>query len=373
MLGESIRALRARPRALIAGVTMVVVAVMAMVVLPTLTDAASRKVLADLDALGSNAWIVVPQQLPTGPPALIPPGGLARASDLPGVISAVRVVNTTLQARLNRQDARPNGLSVLGVDSTPDADVIDTSLGVYRPVPGYRFAVIGSAAAAESGFSEYPMMVYVAGTPVIVTGVLRGDPLLPELDTAVVTDAATALALDPAATDQMVVREAGELTAARIRAGIDPLDTTSLAVSQPAALVAAREQSGATLSLLAVTATIGAFAVAALGITIMLASAVRQRTAELAIRRVHGARAGSIAALISTEALLIGIIGGLTALLLGNATVIAVVAGQGWPPTSSWRLQLAAFAAAVVMSLLASLPPALVATRIQPARAFAVE
>lgn len=352
---------------------MVVIAVMAMVVLPTLTDAASRKVLADLDALGSNAWILAPQQLPTGPPALIPPGALARTSDLPGVSSAVRVVSTTLQVRSSRQDNRLNSLSVVGLDSTPGADAVTTSEGVYRPVPGYRFALIGATAAAEFGLSRFPVTVIVNGTPVVVTGVLSGDPLLPELDSAVVTDTATALSMDPAATDQMVVRESGGLTAERIRAAVDPLGGTAMAVSQPAALVAARAQSNQTLSGLAVTATIVAFAVAALGITIMLTSAVRQRTAELAVRRVHGARARSIAALISAEALLIGVIGGLIALVASNATVIAVIAAQDWPPTTNAQLQVAALVAALAMSLVASLPPALVAIRIQPARAFAVE
>lgn len=352
---------------------MVIIAVTAMVLIPTLTTAASQKVLADLNALGSNAWIAAPQQLPNGPPALIPAGGLARASDLPGVLSALRIVTTTQQVRPNRQDPFPGSVTLAGLDATPGATAVDTSAGIYRPVPGYRFALIGANAAATLGLQTFPVTVLVQDTPIVITGVLRGDPLLPSLEDAVVTDAATALSLDPAATDQIVIRETGGLNPDRITDALDPLGRIPLAVGQPEALVAARAQSTSTLTGLAIAATAVAFGVAVLGITIMLTSAVRQRTAELAVRRVHGARARSIAALISTEALLIGLLGGLLGLLMANVAATAVIAARSWPRTTDWRLQTAAFAAALAMCLVASLPPATLAIRIQPARAFAVE
>lgn len=373
MLPESLRALHARPRTLIAGVAMVIIAVTAMILIPTLTSAASRKVLADLNALGSNAWIAAPRQLPNGPPALIPDGGLARVSDLPGVLSALRVVTTTQQVRPNRQDPFPGSVTLAGIDATPGAPAVDTSVGVYRPVPGYRFALIGVSAAATLGMQTFPVTVLVQDIPIVITGVLQGDPLLPALDNAVVTDAATALSLDPASTDQVVIRETGGLRPNQIADALDPLARTPMAIGQPEALVVARTQSTTTLTGLAIAATAVAFGIAVLGITIMLTSSVRQRTAELAVRRVHGARARSIAALISAEALLIGLVGGLLGLLTANLTAAAVIAARHWPPTADWHLQIAALAAALAMCLVASLPPAILAIRIQPARAFAVE
>lgn len=373
MPGESLRALRARPRTLIAGVAMVAIAVTAMILIPTLTTAASRQVLADLNALGSNAWIAAPRQLPNGPPALIPDGGLARASDLPGVLAAMRVVTTGQQVRPNRQDPFPGSVSLAGIDATPGTAAVDTSIGVYRPVPGYRFALIGANAAATLGMQTFPATVLVQDTPIVVTGVLRGDPLLPALDDAVVTDAATALSLDPTATDEMVIRETGGLSPERIAAALDPLGRIPLAVSQPEALVAARAQSTTTLTGLAIAGTAVSFGVAMLGIMIMLTSAVRQRTAELAVRRVHGARTRSIASLISAEALLIGLLGALLGVLTAGAAAAMVIAARGWPATVDWRLQAAAIGAALAMCLVASLPPAILAIRIQPARAFAVD
>lgn len=373
MHGEAVKSLRARPRTLLAGVGMVLVAVAAMVVIPSLTNAASAKVLADLNTLGSNAWIVAPQSI-TGVPEHVPGGGLARASDLPGVSAVLYEVSTTLSVQLSEQDQSPHPVGLIGLDATPAAEAVDTTQGVYRPVPGYPFALIGAGAATILAIGTYPVTVIVNHTPIFVTGVLHGDPLLPELDTAVVTDTRTALALDPTnATDQLVLREAGGLSPERIRAAVDPVGDTSLSVTQPAALVAARAQSTDTLGGLAVTASAVAFGIAALGIAIMLTSAVRQRTAELAVRRVHGASTRAITALISTEGAIIGLAGGLVGLGVSNVATTTVIATQGWPSSAHWQLQLLALGAAIGTCLVASLPPALVAIRIEPARAFAVE
>lgn len=373
MLTEAVRGLWARPRILGTCVAMVVVAVLAMVVIPTLTTGASRRVLADLDALGSNAWIVTPRQPPTGPRELIPPGGLARASDLPGVQAALHVVKTNLSIYRSHETDVPTRLAFLGLDATPGAGAVRVTQGTYRPVPGLRFALIGAQAAAEIGMDTLPSTLVVDGLAIIVTGVLVGDPLLPEFDDAVVTDGATALAMDPTALDEIVIRDSGGLRPDRIAGGIDPLSSVTLDVAQPTSLVQAREQSSATLSGLALVAGASAFGLAVLGIAILLSSAVRQRTAELAVRRVHGARARTIAALVSVESLIIAVVGGAIGLAVADVAVLWMGAVNGWPVVLSVPLHLAAAAAAIGMCLVAAIPPALVAVRIRPNRAFAVE
>lgn len=373
MRAESARSLLARPRTLLTGTGMVILAVAVMVVIPALAKSAADKVLADLDALGSNAWIVTPQQLPGQPPALIPPGGLARASDLPAVASALHVVTTTQGVRRNPAQEQDTGVRIMGLESTRAAPAAQTLAGVRRGVPGLSFAVAGVQAAAALGISNFPTQVLAAGRTVIVTGIIRGDPLLPELDSAIVTDVDTAFALDPAATDLIVVRTAAGVDGSDVRAAVDPLNMVVLLVEQPQALVLAREQSTSTLGGLSIAATAAALLLAAVGIAIMLTSAVRQRTAELAVRRVHGATTWAIAALISAEGLWIGAVGGLLGLVVSNLAVGVTATVRDWPSSPDVTGQLLALLIAIGTCVVASLPPALVAMRVQPVRAFAVE
>lgn len=371
--GESSRALLARPRTFAAGVGMVIVAVLAMITIPTLTTAASDKLLADLDALGSDAWIVQPASQ-GGEVRLLPEGSLARASDLRGATEVLREVGSTLPVQLNKDDTRSHPVGVVGLSGTNGADALRTIAGLYRPIEGLHFATIGSDAARTLGLADFPATLIVGTLPVLVTGVLAGDPLLPELSTSVVMQADDILRIDPnVSSDKIVVRGSGLPDASAIGRGIDPLQLVPLRVEQPDALVAARQQSSGTLQTLGTAATLAAFGIAALGIAIMLTSAVRQRTAELAVRRVHGAPIRAIALLIASEGLIIGVFGGILGSAISLSVVEAVTEMRDWPYNFDAIPFLQAGGIAVILCLIASVPPAVVAVRVQPARAFAVE
>lgn len=261
----------------------------------------------------------------------------------------------------------------MGLDTTMRAPAAQTSAGVRRSVPGLPIAVAGEQAATALGISRFPTQVRAGGRTVVVTGVIRGDPLLPELDDAIITDVDTAFAFDPAATDRIVVRVAASVDSSAVRTAVDPLKTVVLLVEQPQALVLAREQSTSTLGGLSIAASAAALVLAAVGIAIMLTSSVRQRTAELAVRRVHGATARAITALISAEGLWIGALGGLLGLALSNLAVVVTSTVRDWPYRPDLSAQLLVLCIALGTCVVASLPPALVAMRVQPARAFAVE
>ena len=371
---EVVRSLLARPRVLIAGVAMVVVAVTAMTVIPSLTGSAGAKVLADLDSLGSDAWLVEPQPQANHLPGRLPDGALSRARELPGVSSAVREVTTDVPVRLSAQDRSDRGVRVVGIATAPGAPILAAANGRYRPVPGLPFAMIGRQAARTLGLTRLPATVYADGAPFVVTGMVTGDPLLTELDDALVVDDATALALSgTTGVDRLVIRTSASLHPARIRTSVDPLEIAALAVEQPQALVAAKARSTSTLAGLAVYASTAAFGIAGLGISIMLASAVRQRTAEIAIRRVHGAPRRSVFRLVAVEGLGLGVIGGVLGIAISVGVIYLVTAVNGWPVKADPVLFAAALGAAVGMCQLAALVPAWLAVRIEPARAFAVE
>ncbi|TFV48154.1 ABC transporter permease [Blastococcus sp. TF02A-35] len=371
---EALRSLLARPRVLVTGIAMVVVAVTAMTLIPSLTHSAGAKLLADLDALGSDAWLVEPQPTRDGLPGRLPNGAVARAAGLPGASSALREVTTEVPVRLSAQERSDRGVRVVGVAAWPQAAPLPVVSGTSRPVPGLPFAVLGQRAADELGLTELPATVFAGGRRFVATGVIAGDPLLPELADALVVDAETALALSGATgADRLVIRTAATLDPARIRASVDPLALSALAVGQPEALVAAKQQSTSTLDGLAVYASIAAFGIAGLGIAIMLAAAVRQRTAEIAIRRVHGAPRRAIFGLVAAEGLGLGVLGGALGLAVSAAAMYTVTAVNDWPVEPQYSLFAAAMGAAVLMCQLAAAVPAWLAVRIEPATAFAVE
>lgn len=371
---EALRSLLARPRMLATGAAMVVVAVTAMTLIPSLTHAAGAKVLADLDALGSDAWLVDPQPQANHLPGRLPDGALARAAELPGASSAVREVTTQVPVQRSAQADDDIGVRVIGIDASAGAGTLKAASGDYRPVRDLPFAMIGRHAATAIGVTELPATVFAGGRPFAVTGILAGDPLLPELTDALVVDSRSALAVGgPASIDRLVVRTSASLTAGRIRTSIDPLALSALAVSQPTALVAAKKQSTSTLGGLAAYASLAAFAIAGLGISIMLAAAVRQRTAEIAIRRVHGAPRRSVFGLIAAEGLGLGVLGGVVGLVLSAAAVWTVTALNHWPLEPDYGLFAGSLGAAIVMCELAAAVPAWLAVRIEPAAAFAVE
>lgn len=117
-------------------------------------------------------------------------------------------------------------------------------------------------------------------------------------------------------------------------------------------------------------------ALSALGFFIALFSAVNQRQRELALLRALGAAPGRLVGLVTGEGLLLGLLGGLIGIGLARVAVLAaarVSTGSGGlplvPPPLGW-LEVEAVAVALAIALLASLIPALVAYRINPAKAL---
>jgi ABC-type antimicrobial peptide transport system permease subunit len=133
--------------------------------------------------------------------------------------------------------------------------------------------------------------------------------------------------------------------------------------------------------LLSLVGTI-AMAVAALGIINTLLMSVLERYQEIGICKAIGASDGDLLVLFLTEAGIIGLLGGLTGLLLGWLSSLALGWGAAvyarsqnitgdlnlfaFPP---WLLA-AAVAFAVVVSILAGIYPALRAARVDPIRAL---
>jgi len=110
--------------------------------------------------------------------------------------------------------------------------------------------------------------------------------------------------------------------------------------------------------------------IGALGIGNMTLIAVRERTAEVGLRRALGARRRHIAVQFLAESALLGLLGGLAGTNLGVGAVLLVAIGRGWTPVIAPLTVLPAPLIGAAAGLLAGLYPSWRASHIEPARAL---
>ncbi|WP_167760912.1 ABC transporter permease [Geodermatophilus sp. DF01-2] len=317
---------------------------------------------------------MTPQLLPGQAPQRLADGTLERVAALPGVTSVTYVVETNATVTTSLVDTRVQRVLVAGVSFMGNPRISEVVTGERRAVQGLPFAVVGRVAAQVLGVDSLPAVIYVSGQAVRVTGIAGDDPLFPHLTDAVMVDPTFALRLDSAgAAETLGIRAEGVLTNDLIRRVVDPFDATTLVVERPPGLVEAREKSGGVLSGLALVGSVTAFGAALIGVGVTMTAAVRQRSSELALRRVHGASQFAIIKLIVAEAVLLGLVGGGLGVGLGTGTFRIVCLVNDWPFLFNGGLALAGIGLSLTTCLFASLVPAVVAVRMEPTRALAVE
>jgi putative ABC transport system permease protein len=119
-------------------------------------------------------------------------------------------------------------------------------------------------------------------------------------------------------------------------------------------------------------------ALAAIGFFIALFGAVSQRRRDLALLRALGARPSLLLAVVAVEGALMGLVGGLIGVLAGRGLAemaarisMAQASGPTLAPPPVGLVDLIAIGAALGLALLASVGPALIAGRTDPARELA--
>ena len=105
---------------------------------------------------------------------------------------------------------------------------------------------------------------------------------------------------------------------------------------------------------------------------IMLVS-VTERTREIGLRKAVGARRRDIRNQFLTEAVMLGLLGGLTGIALGIGAAVAIAELVGWPITSVCSAILVAFAFAGAVGVFFGFYPAHQASRLDPIEALRFE
>jgi putative ABC transport system permease protein len=234
-------------------------------------------------------------------------------------------------------------------------------------------ALLSQSAANELGIASTALSpaLYIGGVRFTLVGIVRVDLTSDQLLAGVLIPPGGAAQLPDGSQGarQLMVRTApgaAQLIGRQGPYAIDPYHPSRIRADVPISPVLLRNQvdsqvTGLLFAVAAVTLIVGLVSIAN---TTMLA--VFQRRPEIGLRRSIGARPRHIAALILSEALLIGGIGGLLGTSAGVLVTATVSALRGWEPTLDPTILVLAPLSGAAAGLAAGAYPAWRASRVAP-------
>jgi putative ABC transport system permease protein len=361
----------------------IAIGVAAIVAVLGLSASSQAGLLAEINQLGTNLLTATNGQSATGGTVELPTTAPAMIGRISGV-QQVQSTGTINGVGAFRSPFIPkvdtNGLAVdaTTIDLLP---VIATTLaeGHYLNAATAQepVAVLGATSAQLLGIDHiYPgERIWVGGQWFYLAGILRPAVLASAIDTSVLVGYPAAekyLAFDghPSTIYLRAQNERVNAVDNLLAKTANPENPIGVNVSQPsAALVAQADAKGAFdglfLGLGAVALLVGAVGVA----NIMIIS-VLERRSEIGLRRALGATKGHIRTQFLSEAVLLGLLGGVVGVVAGAAAAIIYAHTKHWAtviPTEAWA---GGIAASLTIGALAGLIPAIRAARLSPTEAL---
>lgn len=242
-----------------------------------------------------------------------------------------------------------------------------------------RIAVLGSTAAeilgVPPGFHDGSYRITVSGQERAVAAVL--EPSGSSADTTVFIPYSAARAqLGSDEMAQLLIHTepgAGGTVSRIVRNAVLPSGPQLYEVNYVNDIAEVRSTVGSQLSRMIVAVGIALAIVTVLLMASAMANTVAHKHAEIGLRRALGYSRSDIAALFLTEGALIGLLGGLVGVGLGNLLAATAAVLNSWTPQFSMVLAVSGLLAAVVLGAVAALLPALNAARLRPATSLRSE
>ncbi|MFI7498808.1 ABC transporter permease [Streptomyces sp. NPDC049687] len=357
----------------------------ALVAVTGISASHQAHLLDRLNRLGSNLITVSPGVDVNQQPVPLPKESVAML----GAVAPVETVSATgaTKADIYRNDHVPvtqtNGLSVLSA-RVGLLETLHGKVRVGRWLDGSTeklpVVVLGSEAADRLGAAAPGERVWLCGKEIqcswfSVLGILSPNLLAPEIDSAALTGrpwSAAHLGDDGTPATVYVRTHPARVTDVQAVAGAtaNPAAPNLVSVSRPSDLLKARAETKTALEGMVLALAGVALVVGGLGIANTMVVGVMERRGEVGLRRALGARPGQIAAQFLVEAVMLGLFGGSTGILLGGAAVHVYAGVKGWPTSTPLTWVIAGPAVAVVIAAVAGLYPAMRAARMSPTEAL---
>ena len=238
-------------------------------------------------------------------------------------------------------------------------------------------AVLGATSARLLGIDRvYPgERIWVGGQWFYLAGILKPAVLASDLDSAVLVGYPAAqkyLGFDghPSTVYLRAQNERVNAVDNLLAATANPENPGGVNVSQPSDALVAQADAKSALNGLFLGLGAVALLVGAVGVANIMIISVLERRSEIGLRRALGATKGHIRTQFLSEAVLLGLLGGVVGVALGAAATVVYAHTKHWAtviPTEAWA---GGIAASLIIGALAGLIPALRAARLSPTQAL---
>ncbi|MGB9184931.1 MAG: ABC transporter permease [Solirubrobacteraceae bacterium] len=374
-----------RTRKLRAGLSAlgIAIGVAAIVAVLGLSASSQAGLLAEINQLGTNLLTATNGQSVTGGTVELPtmaPGMIGRIGGVQQVQSTATVKGVGAFRNPFIPSVDTNGLTVeaTSLDLLP---VLATTLadGHYLNAATAQepVAVVGATSARLLGIDRvYPgERIWVGGQWFYLAGMLRPAMLASDLDSAVLVGYPAAqkyLGFDghPSTIYLRAHNERVNAVDNLLAATANPENPSGVNVSQPSDALVAQADAKSALNGLFLGLGAVALLVGAVGVANIMVISVLERRSEIGLRRALGATKGHIRTQFLSEAVLLGLLGGVVGVALGAAATVVYAHTKHWAtviPTEAWA---GGIAASLIIGAVAGLIPALRAARLSPTQAL---
>jgi putative ABC transport system permease protein len=374
-----------RTRKLRAGLSAlgIAIGVAAIVAVLGLSASSQAGLLNEINRLGTNLLTASNGQSFTGGTAELPttaPAMIGRISGVQQVQSTGAVTGANAFRTPFIASVDTNGLAVeaTSLDLLP---VVATTVaqGHYLNAATARepVAVLGATTAQLLGIDRiYPgERIWVGGQWFSVAGVLRPSVLASDLNSAVLVGYPAAqryLSFDghPSTLYLRAQNDRVDAVDDLLAATANPETPSGVSVSQPSSALVAQADAKSVLNGLFLGLGAVALLVGAVGVANIMIISVLERRSEIGLRRALGATRGHIRIQFLSEAVLLGLVGGVVGVALGVAATAVYAHTRHWAtviPTEAWA---GGIAASLIIGAVAGLIPALRAARLSPTQAL---
>ena len=361
------------------------IGIASLVAVLAISETSKADLLERIERLGTNLLTVGPGESFFGEEATLPAAAAPRVRLLPQVESAA-AVTVVDEATVRRSSYVPAEITQGIAVEACDPQLLGALEGelakgrfIDRATERYPAVVLGSKAAERLGIDSVDgiVQVFVAGRLFTVIGILKPQPLVPELDSAALVGypvAAQAFGTERSPTQIFVRAREGERqvrsAAALLPDAADPWAPEEVAVSRPSdALQAQAAAEGAFTSLFLGLGAV-ALLVGGIGFANVMIISVLERRSEVGLRRALGARQRHIAGQFLGESFVLGLAGGVVGVLLGAGATAAYAATEGLTLLVPATAVAGGIGAACVLGAVAGLYPAMRAARLTPTEAL---
>lgn len=383
LLGVALQGLRTRRLRAALSALGIAIGIGAMVAVVGVSASSQAKLLATIDALGTNLLTASPGQTISGGNEVFPSTAVASIDHMPDVLRAAAIYQVSSATVLRTPYVPSLQTGGIGVDAADDQLPLvmgaKMASGHFLDAVSNRYpeVVLGAQAAATLQIQQAGghLMVDLGGTWFTVIGVMRSAVLDTSLDSTAFISLPVAerlFGITPNASEIYVrAKQNGVVQASNLLpATIDPQNTSGVNVSRPSDVLEARAAAQGQFTTLLLGLGAVALLVGAIGIANIMVISVLERRAEIGLRRSLGATRRHISVQFLSESALLAALGAVFGLALGAGATEVYAVTRNQPFVVPLYALIAAPSAGLVIGMLAGLYPAAKAARLSPTEAL---